>query len=112
MSETTSEDKHFCLVCNQEMKVERELLWYDYVCSQEQHHLSYRVANHRMVKLRIRLGTGEHKLHLKVYYTEGVSDVWSRSKSTHRIRINHIIVPDFSDLEKLKNKIKTCLVFG
>lgn len=99
-------------MCSREMKAHNEVVWSDYSCSQDEHHFSYRVANHRMVKLRVRFGTGEHKLCLKVYYTEGVSDVWSRSKSTHRIRINHIIVPDFSNLEKLKSKIKTCLVFG
>lgn len=112
MSETTSEEKHFCLVCSQEMRAHHEIVWSDYVCSQSEHHFSYRVVDHRMVKLRVRFGAGEHKLHLKVHYTQDFSEVWSRSKSTHRIRINHIIVPDFSDVEKLKNKIKTCLVFG
>lgn len=84
----------------------------DYTCRQDDHMLSYRVQNNSMIKLRIRFGEGDSKLHLKVHYDEGYSEVWKFSKSVNRIRINKIVVPDFTDIEKLKNKIKMCLVFG
>jgi hypothetical protein len=88
------------------------MLWSDYSCSQDDHHFSYRVVDHKMIILRVRFGTGESKLCLKVDYLDGRSEVWSRSASAHRIKISRIIVPDFANIDKLKNKIKTCLVFG
>jgi hypothetical protein len=112
MSEPLENDKHFCLVCHQEMSVTHELLWSEYFCSQPDHHFYYRVSNHRMTTLRVRFGEGDKKMFLKVYYHAGCSEVWSRSRSINRIKINRIIVPDFTDLDKLKNKIKTYLVFG
>lgn len=85
----------------------------DYHCSvANDHHFAMRVANHNMLKLRVRFGEGEDKLVLKVHYDQGYSEVWNYSCRDNRYRIDQIIVPDFTDIEKIKNKIRTILVFG
>lgn len=87
----------------------------DWTCkSQDDHHFSYRVLDEKIIKMRIRLTEPgrDGALRLKIHYDLGFSEVWTKAGSSHRIKINSIVVPDFSDLEKLKNKIKTYLVFG
>lgn len=107
-------EKYQCLVCHQEMEVHHKIKFVDHSCSQDDHHLSFRIMDHRMIKLRIRLSSGSERLVLKVHYDEGYSEVWSKSDQSieDRIRVNQIIVPNFEDLDILRNKIKTALVFG
>ena len=92
----------------------------DYSCkTTEDHHYSFRLiedidaCNFKMSKERIRLTdeSGE-ALRLKMHHDKGYSEVWSVANSPNRIRIDSIIVPNYKDIPKLKNKIKTYLVFG
>lgn len=106
-------DEHFCMICDKKMEGNHNVDYSDYTCRwQEDHHLSYRVRDNMMIILRIRFSSpeGQH-LRLKIHYDLKYSEVWSAPKSK-RVRIDHIIVPNFTCLEVLKNKIKTCLVFG
>lgn len=112
MPEPTQNVKHFCLVCGQLMRAEHELLWSDYVCAQDEHHFSYRVIDDHITIMRLRLGEGDNRLHLRVFYREKYSEVWRKSGTLNRLRINHIIIPDFTNLDKTANKLKTYLVFG
>lgn len=113
MQELHLNDKHFCLVCGNEMTMDHKIEYADYYCAlRDTHHFSYRVKENRMIKLRVRLGEGRDKIQLKVHYDDGYSEIWRSSRSVNRPRINHIIAPDFTDLEKLKNKIKTYLLFA
>lgn len=105
--------KFQCLVCNKEMEVSHKIAFIDHYCNRtDHHHFSWRIKDNKLIKLRIRFEDGKERLCLKVHYDEGYSEVWSRTKSGNRIRINQIIVPDFVDIDKLKNKIRTILVFG
>lgn len=125
-------EKLQCLVCGKEMEEHHKIAYVDYTCNDvdytsnklrgSDHQLSLRIVNEfwmdgsiqmktpRMTKLRIAFY--REKLHLKIHYDDKYSEVWGKINSPHRLRINQIVVPNFSDIDKLKNKIKTLLVFG
>lgn len=118
-------EKFDCLLCGKEMEIRHRISHIDYHCTTEKdHHFAWRIANElstpgfsevqdrKILQLRVKLMTGEENLYLKLFYTEGYSQVWSKDRSTERIKINSIIYPDFVDLEKLKNKLRTILVFS
>lgn len=115
--------KYQCLVCGKDMEGFHKLAYEDHTCNKSNdHQLSLRIVNDfwmdgsiqmktpRMTKLRIAFY--RERLHLKIHYDDKYSEVWAKANSPHRIRINQIVTPDFSNIEKLKNKIKTLLVFG
>ena len=101
-----------CLVCGKVMKINHQIAYIDHSChTQDDHHFSWRIVNDKLAKLRVRFNEGRERLCLKVHYDEGYSEVWTGSKSV-RLRVNQIIIPNFEDIEKLKNKIRTILVFS
>lgn len=105
-------EKYQCLVCGKEMELHHKISYIDHSCGkQDDHHFSWRLVEGNMVKLRIRFQTGKERLCLKIHYDEKYSEVWTGGKS-ERIRINQIIIPNFEDIEALKNKIRMCLVFS
>lgn len=115
--------KYQCLVCNADMVMHHKISYEDHTCSQSNdHQLSLRIIQEdwldgsinmrtpRLIKLR--LAFHKERLHLKVHYDQKYTEVWAKVNSPNRIKINQIVVPDFMDLAKLKNKIRTLLVFG
>jgi hypothetical protein len=105
-------EKFQCLVCGKEMEITHKIKYVDHFCStQEDHHFSWRIVGGNLAKLRIRFQDGNERLCLKVHYDENYSEVWTGAKS-ERLRINQIIEPNFQDIEKLKNKLRTILVFS
>ena len=130
-------EKLQCLVCGKEMEDHHKISYIDYNCvdhkcndidytrnelRKSDHQLTLRIAYEewmdgsiqmrtpKLVKLRIAFY--RERLHLKVHYDDKYTEVWGKVNSSHRTRINQIVVPDFSNIDKLKNKIKTLLVFG
>jgi hypothetical protein len=101
-----------CLICNEDMRADHYIKYIDHSCIlvRSGHILTFRIKGHQMIKLRVFFNDGHERLGLKVHYDEGYSEVWSYSNSK-KIRINQIVIPDFMDIEKLKNRIRTCLVF-
>jgi hypothetical protein len=105
--------KYECLVCRKEMDVHNKIMYIDHTCNlNDDHHFSWRIKDNSLVKLRIRLSSNGERLCLKIHYDEGYSEVWSKSNTTNRIRVDQIVVPNFEDIELLKNKIRTILVFA
>jgi len=106
-------EKLRCLVCDREMEANNKIMYIDHFCDKvDDHHFSMRIRENVMHKLRIRFQTGDERLCLKVHYDEGYSEVWTRSNSELRVKIDQIVVPDFTDAEKLKDKIRTILLFS
>jgi hypothetical protein len=118
-------EKLQCLVCSKEMVEHHKIAYVDYTCHEPStggHQLSLRIVYEdwmdgsiemRTPKLaKLRLAFYKERLHLKVHYDDKYSEVWAKVNSPHRIRINQVVSPDFSNIDKLKNKIKTLLVFG
>ncbi len=109
--------KYQCLVCGQDMKMNHKLAYIDYVCNDSRdHQLSMRIVQNIMMDTRtlakLRIAFYKERLHLKVHYDEKYTEVWAKANSARRIRINQIVVPDFMDLDKLKNRIRMLLVFS
>lgn len=105
-----------CLVCGRDMMANNQIKYTDHYCSVASHLFVMRIrsSDHSLAKLSIRFNKSvlpEISLCLKVHYDEGYSEVWTTFDSL-RIRINQIVVPDFSDLKKLRNKIRMLLVFA
>jgi hypothetical protein len=106
-------EKHRCYVCNEEMRMEHKISYIDHYCVPrwDDHHLTIRFVNDKLIKMRLRFTEPDGRLHLKVHYDEGYSEVWGKPDS-ERIKIPQVIDVDFSDIPKLKNKIRTYLVFS
>lgn len=103
-----------CLVCGKTMKMEHQIAYIDYSCilsARDDHHFSWRIVHGNLAKLRVRFKDGHERLVLKIHYDEGYSEVWTTTESV-RLKINQIIIPNFEDIESLKNKIRTILVFS
>jgi hypothetical protein len=123
-------EKYQCLICGQDMEMHHKISYVDHICNRlsyespvaYEHQLCLRIVYEEWmdgsIKMRtpklakLRVAFHKERLHLKVHYDEKYSEVWGKVNSPHRIRINQIVAPDFSNLDKLKNKIKTLLVFG
>lgn len=105
-------EKYQCLVCGKDMERHHKIKYIDWSCAQQDHHFSWRIVSNQMAKLRIRFENKGERLCLKVHYDEGYSEVWSKANSANRLRINQIVVPNFEDIEALKHKIRTILVFS
>lgn len=107
-------EKCLCYICQQEMRVDDRINYHDHSCSPrwDDHHLSIRIKDGRMTKLRLRFNDeNDKRLHLKVHYDEGYTEVWADAETAHII-INRLIDLDFSDLVKLRHKLRTYITFS
>jgi len=105
--------KFNCYICGEEMRVEEKATHIDHYCVPrwDDHHLTLRMNGEAITKMRIRFQEPDGRLHLRIHYDEGYSEVWGKADS-ERIKIPQVIEIDFSDIPKLKHKIRTYLVFS
>ena len=110
--------EHNCPICQSQLEPQdHKILYQDYLCKKNiDHHAymyRYRPAQNEMVQLKVRITDEDgSKIYFKVYYDQNRSEVWTRSNDNQRITIDHAFVPDYSDLEKLKQKIRTYIIFS
>lgn len=85
----------------------------EYACRQESHFVMSRLVQDEMMKIKVRFTepSGE-KLFLKIEYDKGMCEVWGKSNSKDPVIIPHTFIPDFKDLARLKQKIRTYLVLS
>ena len=100
-----------CLICSKKTETNNIIMYTDYTCIRDDHSLTYRVRNGEFIKIRIGFRSKREQLHLKIHYDDGYSEVWTWN-DLPRIRINQVVYADFSDIAKLKDKIKTLLLFA
>ena len=104
-------EKFDCPICKRDMEMHHKIMYIDYTCNRsDSHHFSWRIKDNNLAKLRICFN--EEALCLKVHYDEKYSEAWTADKPDSKLRINQIVIPNFEDIEKLKNRIRTLLVFG
>jgi hypothetical protein len=103
-------EKYQCLVCHKEMEIYHRIKFIDHSCVSKDHNFSWRIQDGQLIKLRIRFLNDKERLCLKVHYDDKYSEVWGQTGSA-RIRLDQIIIPDFENIEILKNKLRTILVF-
>jgi hypothetical protein len=106
-----------CYVCGQDMEKHHKIAYIDYTCNKnDDHHLSFRIVHNVMMGTKnltkLRVAFPKDRLHLKIHYDQGCTEVWAKSNSSNRIKINSLVFPDFEDISKLKDKIKMLLVFS
>lgn len=105
-----------CPICNQKLtpiNTPDALLYNEYRCRQDDHFFTSRMKGDQILKVKVRLGSDatNDKLFLRVEYDKGTTEVWTKSYSD-KVTISETMVPDFSDLKRLRNKIKTYLLFS
>ena len=112
-----------CPICNKKLTTNRSFSYKnnkyskytDYECKYKEDHffvkrINCRMTNESKVKIRLSDETSLISYYLKINYDENTSEVWV--KDSNKITINQVFVPDYSDLTKLKEKIKTYLNFS
>jgi len=108
--------EHVCPICHQPTQIDRdEKNFKDYICRTDvdKHVYMYRIVKDTMTQLKVRMTEEDgSKLYFKVLYDQDRSEVWTKTNDNERINIGKAFVPDFSDLDKLKVKIKTYLLFS
>ena len=108
--------KHICPICNQSTHLDRnDKSFKDYICrtNLDEHVYMYRMIKNVMTQMKVRFtdldGT---KLYFKILYDQDRSEVWTKPNDKERINIGKAFIPDFSDIDKLKQKIKVYLLFS
>ncbi len=105
-----------CPICQKEMTKEHKIKFIDYYCDppQPDHHYSIRYVDTQVMKVKVRLTDVKHRdtLFFKIDYVEGNTQVWITPNDPKRTVIPQTFTPDFSQIDKLRAKIRTYLVFS
>ena len=105
--------EHSCPICQTIMIEEYKIKFIDFYCSaKEDHFFAIRVKDETILKIKVRYTESNgSKIYLKVNFDNDFSQVWT-DKNNFRVNIAYTFMPDFTDTDKLKNKIKTYLNFS
>lgn len=103
-----------CPICDKELSVEEYDGYKDYHCrSRFDHHYGVRIKDDEILKVKVRLTDEDGScIFFKINYDEKVTQVWTLMNQVNRVAVPHIFEPDFTDLSKLKLKMKTYLLFS
>lgn len=116
IKEYNMEEDNVCPICKEHLvPVDSSSNTYnDYHCTTGKNHFfAKRLAMGQLLKVKLRLpDQGNSYLYMKVNFDENSTQVWKKSSEKQRINIDHATSLDFSDIEKIKNKIKTYLLFS
>lgn len=107
-------EKRFCAICNSEMEYHNNISYIDYTCAGvDRHFLIERFVENKRVKLKTRFTDSlNNKLYLKIHFDKDKMEIWTKSNDSERIYVNGSFDPDFSDVDKLKQKIKMMMLFS
>ena len=83
----------------------------DYSCtpSMMNHHYAIRFLNKEKFVVKFRLTVNQEDLMVRINYHDKFIEIWGNNKP--KIKINYIFEPDFTNLDKLFNKIKAYVAF-
>jgi len=89
----------------------------DYSCRNDldTHMYIHRAKNEQILQLKIRITEADGtKICCKMYYDQCCAEVWTGNSNdkSNRVKIDQVFDIDFSDLEKLKKKIKMYMLFS
>ena len=105
-----------CPICKRQLSSEQKTEYVEYHCfpPQSDHHYACRTSlEGQALKVKIRIGSGDNKMFVKINYDDGFSQIWTDPDDEDaRTKINHVFDPDLSDLDALRNKLRTYLVFS
>lgn len=108
---------HNCPICNSPLIEEEvypaQLGDKDFICRKENHFLAKRVKSTGETSiLKFRLKEGNEKLFIKLNYKSNHTSIWTKPNEVRPIRVPGLIALDLSNIHKLKQKIKTYLLFS
>lgn len=110
--------KPICEICQRETNLSFEnTIYKEYICSVEQipHFYCCCLVNGNILRLQVRLSEdNESSLFFRTLYDQKRSEFWTRKGDivSNRVKVDEIFIPDFSDLDKLKEKIKLYLLLS
>lgn len=104
-----------CPICKRLLTHEHKISYIDYYChpSKPDHHYAVRLVHDQIVQMKIRLSKTKNKLFFKINYTDNYSEIWTQADDNMtRVRIEYTFTPNFEDLEKLENKVRTYMLLS
>lgn len=116
---------HICPICN--ALLEKDSIFEldndieDYYCRLNDDHFygkrigigSVKDCSDNILNIKVRFtDENDNDLYLSVNFDKQISEVWSEPDSKNKVQIDQMIIPDFSNIDKIKQKIKTCLTFS
>lgn len=113
-------EKHACPICHRDLTMEHKITHINYHCYPPavDHHYAKRVVrdNLTQIKVRYRDDSGK-KFFFKIDYLTGITEIWSAASGQvidkeDRVKINQILDTDFTDKDKMIQKLKTYLTFA
>jgi hypothetical protein len=83
----------------------------EFDCRKDDHLFSTRIIGSKTQKVKVRVGNQRDKsYYMMVHFDEGYTNVWIDDGK--KIKIQSTAIQDFSDIEKIKRKIQTYIVFS
>lgn len=87
--------------------------WTDYSCQYGiNHSYSIRYLEEELVKTKIRLQEGNDKIFFLLHHQDDRLEIWTQPGQTNRVIIAGLFEPDFTDIVKLREKLKTYVTFA
>ena len=104
-----------CPICKKSLTVKMNTT--DYICRDDRNHVYIqRVEDNKITIIKIRLiEVDGSKMFCKIRYDKNISEVWIANNdniSNQRVQINHALDTDLADLDKLKQKLRTYILFS
>lgn len=84
----------------------------DLLCCQDDHFFGQRFNKENLIILKIRLKDDDKNLFVRLNYELNSCNIWIKADQIKPITLSHIIHLDYSNIDKLKQKIKTLLLFS
>lgn len=109
------EENNICPICKNTLSVSDTSTqsYADYHCNHKDHFFAKRMMMGQLIKVKLRVPDKDNPpLYIKVNFDDNSTQVWKKHSTIPRINIDHACKLDFSDLDKIKNKIKTYLLFS
>lgn len=94
---------------------DKSTFYHDYKCNKNLDHHLYieRNLDGTLIITKTRLSIDNEDIIFRINYNDSTTEIWNaRSDYPEILKLNVVFNPDYSDLNKLKLKIKTFMVFS
>lgn len=105
----------YCPICKRQLEESSETNHLEYNCKpwSRDHHYAEAVKDDEVLRIKIRLTDDTSKFYLHINIKEDYSEVWTQPNDIGgRVRINKALIPDFTNLDMIKNKLQTYLLLS
>jgi hypothetical protein len=114
-----------CPVCGNNLQIVDHIDYADHSCWKDDHFYGIRINSDKFISanepeptyvtphisiIKLRLTENNSKKYIKIDYENQITEYWV--DTGNRIRLNLVFEPNFSDYQKIFNKIKSLLIFA